>query len=117
MEETIQSEAMNTKKKYTPPSGIDIVGTTDALLAQLETDPWMKPDDAIDMAKAAIVSLNETLEKAIIKGQLEFKTKDFFIEIFIRQDPKLPANHYVPTVNIGPFCPTPTHDAAVWKIH
>ena len=97
--------------------GLDIVSTTDALLGALAKDPWVKENDARDVAEAmGPDAVWGALEAAIKVGKEEFKARDFYVEVFIRQDPKLPANHAKPQANAMPFCPTPTHDAAVWRI-
>ncbi len=96
---------------------LDIVSTTQELLSALQSDPIMNEDTQMDVAQSMSVCISEELEKAIKIGLEEFKAKDFYVEIFIRQDPKLPANHAIPKAIVYPHCPTPTHEAAVWRIH
>ncbi len=98
--------------------GLDITAANEAMLDALAPNPWQNEktveEIAFEMAQKAIP---EELNKAIAKGQAEFKGKDFYVEIFIQQDPKLVSSHALPRAIVYPVCPTPTHEAAVWKIH
>jgi hypothetical protein len=90
---------------------------SEKLIAAMETEPIISDDTKLDIAQDMSRCVLEELSRAIEVGQREYKSRDFYIEMYLRQYTTLPGNHVKPVAIVVPLCPTPTHDHIVWKIH